>query len=88
MPEPIPEPKPQMDPADAMEIRRLQKILKPTNAPHFETGDRFRREYNMWVIEQFSPMGEAVINDFNFKTEEGRDAAKALIHKLAPPEEG
>lgn len=75
------------DPADATELARLTRILKPANAYHFETADRFRREYSMWVIEQFSPMGEAVINEFNFKTEEARDAAKALIHKLAPPEE-
>jgi len=75
------------DKADLMEIDRLKKILKPNNAPHFETADRFRREFNMWVLEQYSPGGEAVINDFNFKTEAGRDAAKAMIHALAPPEE-
>ena len=75
------------NPADVAELARLQRILKPTNAYHFETANRLRREYGMWVIEQFSPGGEAVINEFNFKTEEARDAAKALIHKLAPTEE-
>lgn len=69
-------------------MERLQRMLKHTNAMHFETQDRFRKEFNMWVIEQYSPGGEAVINDFNFVTEEGRDAAKALIHALAPPEQG
>jgi len=73
---------------DRREVERLQRMLKQTNAMHFETQDRYRKEYNMWVIEQYSPGGEAVINDFNFGTEEGRDAAKALIHALAPPEQG
>ena len=86
MPEETPTPEIK-NPADAAELARLKRILKPTNANHFETTDRFRREYGHWVIELFSPMGEAVINEFNFKTEEARDAAKALIHKLAPPEE-
>jgi hypothetical protein len=73
-------------PADADELRRLQRMLTPATAGAFDLEFRHRPEFGMYVIDMYSPMGETVINEFNFKSEAAVQEAVDDIKKLLPPD--
>lgn len=66
------------DERDLLELKRMEKHLTPENADGF-TAPRYAQLTRTWDVNQTTQFGMAVLNTFHFFTEEGRDAAEALI---------
>lgn len=75
---------PPFNEADTAELKRLDKMLKPMNAHQLELEPKFRREFNHWYIPMFDPMGDCVINEFNFKDEKAADEAIRKVKLFLP----